>query len=335
MRILAMKLVRVEATVAEGEVIAHSIVAEGRRIRKGYRLQSEDCSSLCRAQIHYVTVARFEATDLGEDAAARRIASAASGRGTNLGRVSRGRCDLLAEWDGLAVLDEEAIEAVNSLGEAICLSTLWPFERVTAGQRIGSCKVVPFALAAELVDKACSVLVAADGAVSVAPFRSREVALLQTVLPGLKGRVLAKTVENTDARVRDLGGRLIADRVVAHEADAIAFELQSLAAEGAELVLVVGASATSDRDDDLPRAVQKAGGQIVRLGMPVEPGNLSLVAWVDGVHVLGFPGSFRSLCLQGCDWLMQRIFAGLPVETATIARMGVGGLLKNRCATAP
>lgn len=308
--------------------MAHSLVAEGRRIRKGERLGPDDCACLSRSQIERVTIARLEPGDLGEDEAACRIALAGRGRGVKVTRASRGRCDLVALWDGLAVLDDSAIHDVNARSESIAVSTRMPFERVVAGQKVATCKVVPYALAAQSVGEACRIFEAADGAISVAPFRPRRVALLQTILPGIKGRTLAKTVANTDLRVRDLGGCLVAECGIAHEIDRIAEALQGLAREGAEIILVVGASAITDRDDDIPRAIVRIGGRIVRLGMPVDPGNLTLVAWLNGVHVLGFPGSFRSTCLHGCDWLLQRIFAGLPVDGPTIARMGVGGLLK-------
>ena len=42
------------------------------------------------------------------------------------------------------------------------------------------------------------------------------------------------------------------------------------------------------------------------------------------------PGCARSPKLNGIDWVLSRLFAGLPVDgAAEIARMGVGGLLKD------
>ena len=48
--------------------------------------------------------------------------------------------------------------------------------------------------------------------------------------------------------------------------------------EGAELVVVFGASAIADRRDVIPAAVEAVGGRIEHFGMPVDPGNLLLVA---------------------------------------------------------
>jgi molybdenum cofactor cytidylyltransferase len=94
-------------------------------------------------------------------------------------------------------------------------------------------------------------------------------------------------------------------------------------------VLVLGASAIADRRDIVPAAVEQAGGRIVRFGMPVDPGHLTMLAELDGMTVLGIPGSSRSPRRQGFDWLLQRLFAGLDVSDEAITEMGVGGLLKE------
>jgi molybdenum cofactor cytidylyltransferase len=63
--------------------------------------------------------------------------------------------------------------------------------------------------------------------------------------------------------------------------------------------------------------------------MPVDPGNLLLMGRLDGVPVLGLPGCARSPKINGFDWVLQRLLAGLPVGPKEIMRMGVGGLLAD------
>ena len=43
-------------------------------------------------------------------------------------------------------------------------------------------------------------------------------------------------------------------------------------------MLIAGASAITDRKDVLPAAIEAAGGEVVHFGMPVDPGNLLLLA---------------------------------------------------------
>ena len=61
--------------------------------------------------------------------------------------------------------------------------------------------------------------------------------------------------------------------------------------------------------------------------MPVDPGNLLLLAELGDAPVLGAPGCARSPKENGFDWVLQRLLAGLPVGRAEVVAMGVGGLL--------
>jgi molybdenum cofactor cytidylyltransferase len=121
---------------------------------------------------------------------------------------------------------------------------------------------------------------------------------------------------------------------VAHRADAVAAALAAMAADGLDLLLALGASAIMDRRDVIPAAVERAGGTVDRLGMPVDPGNLLLLGRVAGATVIGVPGCARSLRRSGFDWVLERVCAGLPVGGADLAGLGVGGLL-DEIATRP
>ena len=61
---------------AEGAVLAHSVKLAGGRLRKGKLLGAGDVAALAAEGLDEVIVARFEPGDVGEDAAARRIAAA-------------------------------------------------------------------------------------------------------------------------------------------------------------------------------------------------------------------------------------------------------------------
>ena len=61
--------------------------------------------------------------------------------------------------------------------------------------------------------------------------------------------------------------------------------------------------------------------------MPVDPGNLLLIADARGRPLLGAPGCARSPKENGFDWVLMRLLAGLKVSREAITGMGVGGLL--------
>jgi molybdenum cofactor cytidylyltransferase len=131
----------------------------------------------------------------------------------------------------------------------------------------------------------------------------------------------------TQERLVPAGATIVAERRVAHEQRALAHAMEEVLGEGAELVIVFGASAIADRRDVIPAAVEAIGGRIEHFGMPVDPGNLLLVAQARGSPVVGAPGCARSPKENGFDWVLMRLLAGLDVPRAAITGMGVGGLL--------
>ena len=92
---------------------------------------------------------------------------------------------------------------------------------------------------------------------------------------------------------------------------------------------MVGASAVVDRRDVGPAGIVRAGGEILHFGMPVDPGNLICLGRIGARPALVLPGCARSPALNGIDFVLTRLFAGLPVTSADLMRMGVGGLLKE------
>ena len=161
------------------------------------------------------------------------------------------------------------------------------------------------------------------------PFQHLKVGLVVTELPGLKESVTDKTIEITEARITALTGSLLPPVRCPHQEDAVGRALDGLVGAGADLLLVIGASAVVDRRDVGPSGIVRAGGEILHFGMPVDPGNLICLGRIGTKPALVLPGCARSPVLNGIDFVLTRLFAGLPVTSRDIMRMGVGGLLKE------
>jgi molybdenum cofactor cytidylyltransferase len=149
---------------------------------------------------------------------------------------------------------------------------------------------------------------------------------VQTRLPGLKESILDKTRQVTEGRLSALDCRLVREERCAHAVSDLAMVIRDTIG-AVDILLIHGASAIVDRRDVIPAAVVAAGGSVDHFGMPVDPGNLLLLGQVAGRVVLGLPGCARSPKVNGFDWVLERLVAGLPVGSAEIMRMGSGGLL--------
>ncbi len=314
---------------AEGIILAHSLNLPGGSLKKGRRLDSGDVEALQAAGFASVVGARLEVGDLGENDAADRVAAALAGANVTRAAAFAGRSNLFAAIDGLAVIDRERLDQLNQVDEAVTVATVAPWEVVAAGQMIATAKVIPFGVAQQTVDRCAGFAGEGGPIVSVRPFLPQQVGLILTTLPGTKEKLVEATAAASRARVASLGGSLVFESRCAHRGDALAAQISQALAAGCGLLLIAGASAIVDRRDVVPAAIVAAGGAIDHFGMPVDPGNLLLLARIGAVPVLGVPGCARSPRLNGVDFVFRRLMAGLPVTSRDIMVMGAGGLLKE------
>ena len=314
---------------AEGAVLAHSHRLPGRVLRKGSVLDAAAVAALREAGRTEVIAARLEPGDVAEDAAAARLAAALATPHLDAGRAGTGRVNLLAQAHGLLRVTAARIDAINLLHESLTVATLPDCSVVAPRDMVATVKVIPFAVPGPVLDAVEAASRDGGGGIALHPFRPLKVGLALSELPGLKESVTEGTIAATAARVAALTGTLLPPLRCPHATAAIGEAVRRLLDAGAELVLVAGASATVDRRDVGPQGIVAAGGEIVHFGMPVDPGNLICRGRVGAVPALVLPGCARSPRANGIDWVLRRLFAGLPLGPAEIMRMGVGGLLKD------
>jgi molybdenum cofactor cytidylyltransferase len=311
---------------AAGLIAAHTVRAHDVTLRKGRVIPVEDAARLAAAGLSELVAVTLEAGDVAEDTAAERLAAHLAGPHLRREPPFTGRCNLHASTAGLLHIDRAAIDAVNGIDEAITVATLAPYKPVVAGEMVATVKIIPYAVPGAALDRACRA--APAGALAVAPYRLTRVAVVSTLLPGLKPATIDKTLANLRHRLAPTGADLVTDARVPHRREAVAEAIRAAVAEDrAELVVVFGASAIADRRDVIPAGIEAAGGHVEHLGMPVDPGNLLLVGRVAAVPVIGAPGCARSPKENGFDWVLHRLLAGLAVTRADIVALGVGGLL--------
>ena len=322
-----MKFGEVLVAEAEGSILAHSLRLGTVALKKARVLSQADLDLIAEAGLSRIVVARLEAGDVGEDEAARRIAAAATGDEVETAAPFTGRANLFAKTRGLLVVDRERLDRLNLVDEAITFGTLPPFAVVEPRMMVGTVKIIPFAAPAKAVERCVEAARSGGPLLRVAPFLPRSIGLIQTRLPGLKESILEKTREVTEGRLKALGCRLVFEERSGHATAELAPLIRDAIGHGIDILLIHGASAILDRRDVIPAAIIAAAGRIDHFGMPVDPGNLLLLGHVGERAVLGLPGCARSPKVNGFDWVLERLVAGLPVGPGEIMRMGSGGLL--------
>jgi molybdenum cofactor cytidylyltransferase len=313
---------------AAGVTLAHTLNLGTKTLKKGRVLSAADIVLLKEAGVATITGARLEAGDLDENAGAAAIAALLVGKNTETRRPYTGRCNLHAAVRGLVCVDAARIDALNLLDEAVAIGTLPDHALARPGQVIATVKIIPFAVSEKLVAR-CRALAANEPLIEVKPLRPVRAALVMSELPGMRENVFRGTVTATRNRLDALGGRLALVLRCAHARDAIAAQIRQALAAGCDLLLIAGATVTKDRRDVAPAAIVEAGGTIAHFGMPVEPGNMLLLARLGEIPVVVLPGCARSRRTNGLDWALARLMAGQPFGREEIMRMGVGGLIRS------
>src|SRR5437763_8894152 len=326
-----MKFGEVPVAEAEGAILAHSLKLGTTVLKKGRVLARAELDAVAHEGLQQIVVARLEPGDLREDAAAAEIAAAAAGPNITVANAFTGRANLFAEARGLLVFDRDRLDRLNLVDESVTLGTLPPFAVVEPRQMVATVKIIPFAVpeaaVASAAEFAAGNSAAGEPLLRVAAFMPRDVALIQTRLPGFKESILDKTRQVTEQRLAALGCRLVVEERCEHQTTDLAPRIAAAVAQGADIVFVHGASVIVDRRDVIPEAVVAAGGRVDHFGMPVDPGNMLLLGRVGDTPVLGLPGCARSPKVNGFDWVLERLAAGVAVGPRDIMRMGAGGLL--------
>jgi molybdenum cofactor cytidylyltransferase len=319
---------------ALGKILGHNIAGtDGRRLlRKGRPLAAEDVEVLRAMGRRVVYVAEMGPGDVGEDEAARRIATAALGPGLELSGPFSARANLLASGLGVLRVDPARLVRLNEI-DGITVATLLLHSPVRPRQVAATVKVIPFAVPEESVRAAEAIAAEGGPLLRVDAIAPRAAGLVLSGSPSVRERVLAEFDPPLRSRLLALGSEIRRVDFVPLEdeagEEALAQALQRQIAEGAALVILAGETAIVDRHDIAPRAIERAGGEVVCFGAPVDPGNLLLLAYLGTVPVLGAPGCARSRKTNVIDWVLPRLLAGERLDRSAVVALGHGGLLED------
>jgi molybdenum cofactor cytidylyltransferase len=318
----------VPLSAAEGALLAHSVTLGGQRVAKGTRLTPDLIASARAEGLATLWIAQPGEDDVPEAEAARRIGAALAGPGVEARSPVHGRVNLHAAHPGLFLVQNVA--EANHLSDSIGIATLPPFSPVAQGALLATVKVIPFAVPRSMLEG----VLATSPQLRVLGWRKGvTAAILLTRLPqGQAAKAEGKALQVTAARLQALGIDARAEAGIPHAVQPLATALQ---AASEPLILIAGAAATADAADVIPAAIRAAGGEVLRVGMPVDPGNLLVLGRRGEQTLIGLPGCARSPQRNGLDLVLERWAAGLDITAETIAGMGIGGLLEGSGAAVP
>jgi molybdenum cofactor cytidylyltransferase len=310
-------------------ILAHSLKLAETTFKKGHIISQDDIDLFSEDGIESITVAILQEGDIGENEAAALLAKELEVAGIELDGAFTGRCNLYSQNQAIFVVNEEAIGQINQVHESITLASLPNYSLVGKRQMLATIKIIPYSVSKLKLVECLQVIKQHIPVIQVHQCEAKSVGLIQTRLPRQRKTILDKTTNVLGKRLQALGSKLTINDVCEHDESAIVDLIHKQLETAPDILIISSASAISDRRDVVPAAISAAGGHIHHFGMPVDPGNLLLMAEINNTPVIGMPGCARSPKLNGFDFIIQRMVANIPITNKDIMSMGVGGLLKE------
>lgn len=321
-----MKKVKVQDAI--GMTLCHDITAmvdgfKGAAFKRGHVITQEDIPNLLDIGKQHVFIWEENAGEIHEEDAARRLSQMTTVNGAHYGSISEGKVQLFADQDGMFRVDKALLAAVNRIGD-ITITTLPDHYPVKAGDRLASMRIVPLVTEERQIAEA-EALCADKQLYDLRPFKPLKVGIIITGSEIYHGRIKDKFERVARAKLAHYPAEILGVHVCDDELDMIVGAGRTLLAEGAELLIFSGGMSV-DPDDLTPSAIREMGAEIVSYGVPSQPGNMTLVAYLDQAALLGVPGAAISRPTTMFDVLLPQIFCGDPLTKDDLIRLGEGGL---------
>ena len=299
-----MKKIPVESAV--GMELCHDITAmrdgfKGAAFKRGHIITEEDIPKLLDIGKKTIFVWEENAGEIHEEEAALRMAAMAPVDGAHYTEPSEGKVLLFADKRGMLRVDTELLREINSIGD-ITICTLRDHYPVEEGARLASMRIVPLVTKEEQI--LCAEELCRDRKlIELKPYQHRKIGVVITGSEVYSGRIKDKF----------------------EPVDMIVSAARHYLELGADFLIFTGGMSV-DPDDLTPTAIRALGAEIVTHGVPSQPGNMTLIAYLGDVAIMGVPGAAISLPTTMFDVLVPQIFVGDKFTKEELIRLGDGGL---------
>ncbi len=301
------------------------------KISKGTVINKNLVELFLLNNIKYIKCAKLDDDEIDENSAVHEISKKiiiSKKSNIKIQDPKNGRCNLISSVDGIIVFEPNQLFSINSVTNDIGIASVKGFSKVKKSQVVVSIKAVPFGIKQNYLRNIINI---SKDCFKILPFQKKNIHLIQTTNQNTRAKILEKTLEVTKDRLFSCGINKIVEKKCFHEINSVSEQLKISVNEDADIILIFGTSAISDINDVIPQSIIKINGTILRLGMPVEPGNLILLAEFENsrknISIIGMPGCARSKRENGVDWILWRKLCDLKISSDEINHMGNGGLL--------
>ena len=323
-----MKKIKIQDAV--GMELCHDITEmnadfKGAAFRRGHIIQQSDIAHLLRIGKEHDYVWEEHTGEILEDDCARRLAAMAPVTGAHYTDPAEGKVLLLADQRGMFRVNRRLLNQINSIGD-ITICTLPDHYPVEAGDRLASMRIVP------LVTREAQILRAEqlcneESLLPLHPYQHKKVGVIITGNEIFHGRIQDRFAPVIRKKIAQYPSEVVGITVCEDDLEFIKKAAQKHLACGADFLIFTGGMSV-DPDDLTPAAIRQLGADIVSYGVPSQPGNMTLVAYLGNIPILGVPGAAIKLPTTVFDVLLPQIFADIPIGKDDLVNLADGGLCR-------
>ena len=321
-----MKKVRVQDAV--GMTLCHDLTEmrdgfKGAAFRRGHVITEADIPRMLDMGKRTVFVWEENAGEIHEEDAALRMAAMTPVEGAHCEGPSEGKVLLIADAAGMLRVDQPLLKEINRIGD-LTISTLPDHYPVRPGMRIASMRIVPLVTQEKQILQA-EELCRGRRLISLLPYRPRKAALIITGSEIYHGRIRDRFEPVARAKLSAYPGEVLGATVCDDDLDMLLAAARDWLDRGADLLIFSGGMSV-DPDDLTPTAIRRLGCEIVTHGVPSQPGNMSLMAYLGDIPVMGVPGAAIHLPTTIFDAMLPQVYAGQRFTREELTGLGNGGL---------
>jgi len=315
--------VKVEDAI--GEPLAHDVVRYGPGVKivlfkRGHVVRAEDVKQLKDTGNYSVYIGE---DGVHEDEAAIRMARAAMGENLFCKGPDKGSIKLIAEKPGLLKVKVDVLKQVNLIDDFVFVARV-NNTGVKKGDVVGAAKIVPLTVDEGRMRKVEEILEKNKPVLEVISPKIKKVGVIVTGTEVYEGRIKDAFVPVLKEKLGDYGLDVHESTILPDEEEKIKEKILEFKEKGHELILVTGGMAV-DSGDLTPAAIKNTGADVVSRGVPIFPGAMIMLAYLEGVPVLGLPACVLPDKRTSFDRILPRVLAKEKITREEIAEFGHGG----------
>ena len=321
-----MKKINVQDAI--GMELCHDITEmddgfKGVAFKRGYIIREEDIDHMLRIGKQHIFVWEENAGEIHEDDCARRMAAMAPVEGAHYTEPAEGKVLLFADQRGMFRVNTQLLKKIDSIGD-ITICTLPDHYPVEVGARLASMRIVPLVTKEEQIIEA-ERLCAKEPLLRLLPYQHKKIGVIITGSEVYHGRIKDKFEPVVRAKMKQYPSEIVGITICDDDLDMIVNAAKQHLENSADFLIFTGGMSV-DPDDLTPTAVRQLGADIITHGVPSQPGNMTLVAYLGDVPILGVPGAAIKLPTTIFDVLLPQVFAGEKITREELINLADGGL---------